>query len=293
MATLENIRKRGKLLAIVIGLALAAFILGDIFNSGQALFNSQQFDVVSVNGNGVNIQDYENEIANTEAFYQVMQQTTSLPAETSQQIRSSIWESTIREALLSETYEDLGLENLKITPEKGYIQVNKNYQTSLPNIYAIGDVIGAPWLAHVASHEGIIAAEHIAEQNPHPLDYSKVPGCTYCQPQVASIGLSEEKAKEANLSISIGRFPFVANGKAVASNETEGLVKIVLDKERQTVLGIHIIHPEATELIGEASIICSHKATAQSIVDTIHAHPTLSEGIMEAMSDALGQAIHT
>jgi dihydrolipoamide dehydrogenase len=189
--------------------------------------------------------------------------------------------------------EDLGLENLSIAPEKSYIQVNEFYQTSAPNIYAIGDIIGAPWLAHVASHEGIIAAEHMAGKNPHPLDYQNIPGCTYCKPQVASIGITEQQAIESGKSIRIGRFPFVASGKAVASGETEGFVKVIIEEELEEVLGVHIIHPEATELLGEASVIRSHEGVASSVLNTIHAHPTLSEGIMEAMADALGRAIHT
>jgi dihydrolipoamide dehydrogenase len=188
--------------------------------------------------------------------------------------------------------ENLGLESVGVKTEKSFIPVDAYYQTNVPDIYAIGDINGAPWLAHVASHEGIIAAEHIANYPTHPMDYGNIPGCTYCQPQVASIGMTEKKALEAGKKIKVGKFPFSASGKAVATNETEGFVKVVIDQELEEILGVHIIHPEATELIGEASIIRSHEGTATSVFSTVHAHPTLSEAIMEAMGDALGRAIH-
>ena len=188
--------------------------------------------------------------------------------------------------------ENLGLEELGIQTERSFIPVDEYYRTKIPGHYAIGDVTGPPMLAHVASHEGIIAAEHIAQANPHPMDYSNVPGCTYCQPQVASIGMTEAKAKESGRPISIGRFPFKASGKAVATNESEGMVKVIIDSELEEVLGVHILHAEATELIGEASIIRSHEGIASSVFNTVHAHPTLSEAIMEAMGDALGRPIH-
>ncbi len=189
--------------------------------------------------------------------------------------------------------ENIGLEAVGISPEKSFIKVDKSYKTSVPNIYAIGDVIGAPMLAHVASHEGIIAAETMAGKHPHPIDYTRnVPAGTFCQPQVASIGLTEKAAKDAGYDTRVGRFPFTASGKAVATNETEGFVKVVIDAKVQEVLGVHIIHPEATELIGEAAIINSHEGIASSVFNTIHAHPTLAEAIMEAMGDAIGRAIH-
>jgi dihydrolipoamide dehydrogenase len=188
--------------------------------------------------------------------------------------------------------ENLGLEEIGIHPERSFIPVDEYCRTSVPGHYAIGDVIGAPMLAHVASHEGIIAAEHMAGAHPHPMDYSNVPGCTYCQPQVASVGLTEAKARQTGRPIAIGRFPFKASGKAVATNESEGMVKVIIDSEIEEVLGVHIIHAEATELIGEAGIIRSHEGIASSVFNTIHAHPTLSEAIMEAMGDALGRPIH-
>jgi dihydrolipoamide dehydrogenase len=188
--------------------------------------------------------------------------------------------------------EELGLESIGIRPEKSFIQVDTFYRTHVPNVYAIGDIIGAPLLAHVASHEGIIAAEHIAGQHPHAMDYGNVPGCTYCQPQVASIGMTEKAARESGRNIKVGKFPFMAIGKAVATGETEGFVKVVIDADIEEILGVHIIHAEATEMIAEAGIARSHEGIASSVLNTIHAHPTLSEAVMEAMGDALGRAIH-
>lgn len=188
--------------------------------------------------------------------------------------------------------EELGLETVGMQAERSYIPVDEFYRTAAQHIYAIGDVIGPPALAHVASHEGIITAEVIAGQHPHAMNYNQIPGCTYCQPQVASIGLTEAKATASGRKIRVGRFPFSASGKAVATNETDGFVKVVIDAELEEILGVHIIHSEATELIGEASVALSHEAIASSIFNTVHAHPTLSEAVMEAMGDALGRAIH-
>ena len=188
--------------------------------------------------------------------------------------------------------ENLGLEGLGIAVEKSWVKVDEMYRTAVPNIYAIGDIIGPPCLAHVASHEGIIAVEAMAGQHPHQLDYRGVPGCTYCQPQVASMGLTEKKARETGRNIKVGKFPFTAIGKAVATNETEGFVKVVIDAELEEILGVHIIHPEATELIAEVAVAHSHEAIASSVLNTVHAHPTLSEAVMEAMGVALGRAIH-
>lgn len=188
--------------------------------------------------------------------------------------------------------ENIGLEDVGIRPEKSFIPVDKFYRTTVPNIYAIGDIIGPPLLAHVASHEGILAAEHIAGQHVHAMDYNSIPGCTYCIPQVASIGLTEKAARDKGYAVKVGKFPFMASGKAVAIGDTDGMVKVVIDQNTEEVLGVHIIHAEATELIGEASVIRSHEGIASSVFNTVHAHPTLSEALMEAMGDALGRAIH-
>jgi len=188
--------------------------------------------------------------------------------------------------------EDIGLEDLGIPVSKGAIEVNEYYQTKISNIYAIGDVIGAPWLAHVASHEGIIAVDHLRGANPHPLDYSSVPGCTYCQPQVASIGLTEEKAKEKGYELKVGKFPFRASGKARAIGETDGMVKLIFDAKYGELLGAHIMGSEATEMIAELGIAKALETTNYELQHTMHAHPTLSEAVMEAAGDAAGEAIH-
>ncbi|RMH72475.1 MAG: dihydrolipoyl dehydrogenase [Gemmatimonadetes bacterium] len=188
--------------------------------------------------------------------------------------------------------ENIGLDEIGVHYERGAIAVDEYYRTNVEGIYAIGDVIGAPWLAHVASHEGLICVEHIAGLNPHPLDYGSIPGCTYCQPQVASIGLTEAKAKAAGYDVKIGKFPFTASGKALAIGESEGFVKVIYDAKYGELLGAHIIGAEATEMIAEMGLAKSLEATENEILHTIHAHPTLSEAIMEATGDALGQAIH-
>jgi len=171
--------------------------------------------------------------------------------------------------------------------------VNKeNYETNIPGIFAIGDVIGPPWLAHVASAEGIHCVERIKGINHPAVDYDNIPGCTYCQPQVASVGLTEAKAKEKGYEIKIGKFPFMASGKAFAIGEREGFVKIIFDAKYGEILGAHIIGSEATEMIAEVTLARSLEATGESLIKTVHAHPTLSESIMEAAANAYGEAIH-
>jgi dihydrolipoamide dehydrogenase len=189
--------------------------------------------------------------------------------------------------------EGFGLEELGIELFKNHIKVDKNtYQTNVPNVYAIGDVIGPPWLAHVASAEGIHCIESIKGiQNPQ-IDYENIPGCTYCHPQVASVGLTEEKAKGLGYDIKIGKFPFMASGKAFAVGEREGFVKLIFDSKYGELLGGHIIGSEATELIAEVALARAIGSTGHSIIKTIHAHPTLSESIMEAAANAYGEAIH-
>lgn len=189
--------------------------------------------------------------------------------------------------------EGFGLEDLGVEVEKGHIKVNKkNYQTNISNIFAIGDVIGAPWLAHVASAEGITCVESIKGLHTTPIDYETIPGCTYCQPQVASVGITEKKAREAGYEIKIGKFPFMASGKAFAAGDREGFVKIIFDAKYGELLGAHIIGPEATELISELTLAKSMEATYETIIKTIHAHPTLSESVMEAAANAYGESIH-
>ena len=187
----------------------------------------------------------------------------------------------------------LGLEELGVELNKNHIKVNKEtYETNISGIYAIGDVIGPPWLAHVASHEGIHCVEYIKGIKNKLIDYNNIPGCTYCQPQVASVGYTEEKAKIEGYEIKVGTFPFMASGKAFAVGERDGFVKLIFDAKYGELLGAHIIGSEATELIAELVMARELEATGESILKTIHAHPTLSESIMEAAAQAYGEAIH-
>jgi len=186
----------------------------------------------------------------------------------------------------------LGLEGLGVQLERGFVKVSPTMETSVKGIYAIGDMAGAPLLAHKAMAEGVVAAEAIAGKNPRPVDYGNVPSCTYCRPQIASIGATEARAREGGREVSVGRFPFTASGKAVALGETEGFVKVVADKATGEILGVHIIGPEATEMIHEFAVGRTLEATLEEIIHTIHAHPTLSEAALEATLAALGQAIH-
>ncbi len=188
--------------------------------------------------------------------------------------------------------EDLGLEDLGIQVEKDRIAVDTHYRTNVETVYAIGDVIGPPWLAHVASSEGIHCVEAIAGKNPAPLDYSSIPGCTYCQPQLASVGMTEERAKEEGLEIRVGKYPFRALGKAMAIGETEGLVKLIFDAKYGELLGAHILGPDATELIAELVVAKRLETTGRDLIRSVHAHPTLSEAVMEAAAAAYGEAIN-
>lgn len=188
--------------------------------------------------------------------------------------------------------EGFGLEKVGVAVERNHIKVDKDYRTNVPGIYAIGDVIGPPWLAHVASAEGIHCVEAIKGLNPEPIDYSMIPGCTYCQPQVASVGLTEEKARAEGYELKIGKFPFRPLGKAMAIGETEGMVKLIFDAKYGELLGAHILGSEATEMIAELVLAKKLEATGKSIFHTVHAHPTLSEAVMEAAAAAYGEAIN-
>ncbi len=183
---------------------------------------------------------------------------------------------------------DLNLEKTR----DGFIKVNEYYQTSQNNVYAIGDIAGPPLLAHKASHEGLIAVESMAGKQPAPLNYSRIPACTYCVPQVASIGLNEKTAQEKGYEPLIGQFPFQAVGKALASGEWTGFVKLIFDKQTKKLLGAHMTGPEVTELVAELGLALEMNADAQNIAHSVHAHPTLSEAVMEAAAAALGQAVH-
>ncbi len=188
---------------------------------------------------------------------------------------------------------NLGLEDLGVAVDRTFITVDrKTYATNVPGVYAIGDVMGAPLLAHVASSEGIACVEHIAGKHAQPVDYGNIPGCTYCQPQVASVGLTEKQAREQGYDVAVGRFPFRPLGKSIAVGETEGLVKLVVDKKYGELLGAHILGHEATDMIAELVVARALETTVHELIKTVHAHPTFTEAVMEAAADALGEAIH-
>ena len=182
-------------------------------------------------------------------------------------------------------------EDLKLELDRGYLKVDENYQTSTPGIYATGDIVGPPWLAHVATYRAIQAVNGMFEHS-KPIPFDAFPGCTYCQPQVASIGITEEKAKDEGFDYKIGKFPFAASGKAVAVNHSEGFVKVIVDEKYGEILGAHIIGSDATELITEYGLAMNLEATVDEIHGTIHAHPTMSEALAEAAAAAHGEAIH-
>ncbi len=188
--------------------------------------------------------------------------------------------------------EGLGLEDMGIATDKGKILTNPYYQTNIPGYYAIGDCIGGQALAHVASAEGIICVEKIAGHNPEPLDYNNIPGCTYCQPEIASVGYTEAKAKEAGYELKIGKFPFSASGKASAAGAKDGFVKLIFDAKYGEILGAHMIGANVTEMIAEIVAVRKLEATGHELIKTVHPHPTMSEAIMEAAAAAYGEVIH-
>lgn len=189
--------------------------------------------------------------------------------------------------------EDIGLEKTKVKIDRGHIVTNEWLQTDEPGIYAIGDVTGAPWLAHKASHEGVICVEKIKGlKEVHPLDKTNIPGCTYCMPQVASVGLTEKAAKEKGYTVKVGRFPFIGNGKAIALGEPEGIVKTVFDAVTGELLGAHMIGAEVTEMIQGFGIAKTLETTEIELMHTVFAHPTLSEMMHESVLSAYGRAIH-
>ncbi|MEE9273618.1 MAG: dihydrolipoyl dehydrogenase [Robiginitomaculum sp.] len=188
--------------------------------------------------------------------------------------------------------EDMGLEALGVDIDRTHVVIDQFSRTNVPGLYAIGDVTTPPWLAHKASHEGIICIEKIAGQSPHPLDAGRIPGCTYCQPQIASVGLSEAKAKEAGFDIRVGRFPFMGNGKAIALGEPEGLVKTIFDKKTGELLGAHMIGAEVTELIHGYTVAMGMETTEKELMETVFPHPTLSEMMHEAVLSAYDKVLH-
>jgi dihydrolipoamide dehydrogenase len=188
--------------------------------------------------------------------------------------------------------EGIGLETVGVKlDERGFIAVDEHCQTSVPGIYAIGDCAGRQLLAHKASFEGEAAVGHLVG-HPAPVNYAQVPGCTYCQPQVASVGLTERKAKELGRPLKIGKFQFMASGKAKAIGHPEGFVKLIFDAEYDQLIGAHLVGYDATELLAELGLAMKLECTAREIMETMHAHPTLSEAVMEAAADALGQCVH-
>ena len=188
--------------------------------------------------------------------------------------------------------EGLGLEALGVKIDRTHVVVDGFCRTGIEGLYAIGDIAGAPWLAHKASHEGVMVAELIAGQHPHPIKPGSIAGCTYCHPQVASVGLTEAKAKEQGFEVKVGRFPFIGNGKAIALGEPEGLVKTVFDAKTGELLGAHMVGPEVTELIQGYVVGRTLETTEAELMETVFPHPTLSEAMHEAVLDAYGRAIH-
>jgi len=188
--------------------------------------------------------------------------------------------------------ENLGLEKVGVKTERGAIVVDALNRTSVPGIYAIGDVAGPPLLAHKAEHEGVICVEAIKGLKPHPMEKRLIPGCTYCSPQIASVGLTEQAAKEKKLDIRVGRFPFVGNGKAIALGEDQGLVKVIFEKKTGELLGAHMVGAEVTELIQGYVVAMNLETTEEELIHTIFPHPTLSEMMKEAVLDAYGRALN-
>jgi dihydrolipoamide dehydrogenase len=188
--------------------------------------------------------------------------------------------------------EDIGLENAGVKTEKGKVIVNDYYETSVPGIFAIGDIVHGPALAHVASAEGIICVEKISGMDVEPLDYGNIPGCTYTNPEIASCGFTEAAAKEAGYEIKVGKFPFTASGKASASGAKDGFVKLIFDAAYGELLGAHMIGANVTEMIAEIVVARKLETTGHEIIKSVHPHPTMSEAIMEAAAAAYGEVIH-
>jgi len=188
--------------------------------------------------------------------------------------------------------ENIGLEEVGVATDKGKVLVDDYYKTNIPGVYAIGDIVKGPALAHVASAEGIICVEKIAGHHPAPLNYGNIPGCTYAQPEIASVGYTEAQAKEAGYEIKVGKFPFSASGKASAAGHKDGFVKVIFDAKYGEFLGAHMIGSNVTEMIAEVVVARNLETTGHEIIKSVHPHPTLSEAIMEAAADAYGEVIH-
>ncbi|MBA4535751.1 dihydrolipoyl dehydrogenase [Bacillus aquiflavi] len=217
----------------------------------------------------------------------------SISAEVKEQQKEFIAEKLLVSVGRQANIEGIGIENTDIQVEKGFIVTNEYYQTKESHIYAIGDVIGGLQLAHVASHEGITAVHHLANENPEIIHYKLVPKCIYSNPEVASVGLSEDEARENGHKVKVGKFSFRAIGKALVFGQTDGFVKIVADEETDDILGVHMIGPHVTDMISEAGLAQVLDATPWEVANTIHPHPTLSEAIGEAALAVDGKAIHS
>ena len=188
--------------------------------------------------------------------------------------------------------ENIGLEECGVQVERGKVVVDDYYRTNVEGVYAIGDIVHGPALAHVASKEAVICVEKLAGANPHPIDYNNIPGCTYTTPEVASVGMTEKKALEAGYELKIGRFPFTASGKATAAGNRDGMVKMIFDAGTNRLLGCHMVGDNVTEMIAECVVARQNNLSAEQILSAVHPHPTMSEGVMEAVEAAIDKPIH-
>ena len=193
---------------------------------------------------------------------------------------------------ISPNTEGIGLEELGVAMDNGRVKVDEYYRTNVDGVYAIGDIVAGPALAHVASAEGITCVEKIAGMNPEPIDYSNIPGCTYTSPEISSVGLTEAKAKEAGYEVKVGKFPYSASGKASAAGQKDGFVKLVFDAKYGELLGAHMIGGNVTEMIAEMVVAKKLEITGHELIKTIHPHPTMSEAVMEAAAAAYDEVIH-
>ena len=218
--------------------------------------------------------------------------TVSIPVEAGGRTETLEVDRVISAVGIVGNVEDLGLEDTRVQVERTHVVIDHYCRTAEPGLYAIGDIVGAPWLAHKASHEGVLCVEAIAGRDVHPIDWTNIPGCTYCRPQIASVGWTEARAKEAGRAVRVGRFPFIGNGKAITMGEPEGMVKTVFDAGSGELLGAHMVGSEVTEMIQGYVIARTLESTEQELMHSVFPHPTVSETMHEAVLDAWGQAIH-
>jgi dihydrolipoamide dehydrogenase len=231
-------------------------------------------------------------ITNSKATLKVIENGVEAVLENISESNTKTYDRVILAIGIVGNTENIGLEKLGVKVNKNHISINEFSQTGIKGLYAIGDVTTPPWLAHKASHEGIICIEKIAGRNPEPLNPISIPGCTYCHPQIASVGYTEKQAIKAGFTIKVGKFPFVGNGKAIALGEPEGLIKTIFDEETGELLGAHMIGAEVTELIQGYTIAQKLETTEHELMETVFPHPTLSEMMHEAVLDAYNRTIH-